>query len=269
MAAHALVGPRGRRADGRRGRPVTGPLVRRWTRRRPRLTIANGGARATTLTVTAFGVPEGPNRRAATAMPSRAATTRWTARRCRRCRHRSRHAAGDGARGHALRQWRGAADGGRPAARRVRDRQPQPAARGAGRRWPTGWIPEPGTPNSGRPLPGGGGPARQCAFRLAYVVRAVSPGTFHHPAASVEDMYRPDLPRPDRGGPRDRDGMMRARLSRWRGPVAGAAARDAGDAWVDATVLPVLGWKPRSRCWPATAALARLYGGRWPLAAGA
>jgi uncharacterized protein YfaS (alpha-2-macroglobulin family) len=30
-------------------------------------------------------------------------------------------------------------------------------------------------------------------FRLAYVVRAISPGTFHQPAASVEDMYRPDL----------------------------------------------------------------------------
>ncbi|HMO70819.1 MAG TPA: alpha-2-macroglobulin family protein [Paracoccaceae bacterium] len=30
-------------------------------------------------------------------------------------------------------------------------------------------------------------------FRLAYVVRAVSPGQFHHPAASVEDMYRPDF----------------------------------------------------------------------------
>ena len=28
-------------------------------------------------------------------------------------------------------------------------------------------------------------------LRLAYVVRAVSPGDFHHPAASVEDMYRP------------------------------------------------------------------------------
>jgi uncharacterized protein YfaS (alpha-2-macroglobulin family) len=28
-------------------------------------------------------------------------------------------------------------------------------------------------------------------FQLAYVVRAVSPGAFHHPAASVEDMYRP------------------------------------------------------------------------------
>lgn len=28
-------------------------------------------------------------------------------------------------------------------------------------------------------------------FQLAYIVRAVSPGDFHHPAASVEDMYRP------------------------------------------------------------------------------
>ncbi|MGL6208805.1 MAG: hypothetical protein ACRC14_03120, partial [Paracoccaceae bacterium] len=30
-------------------------------------------------------------------------------------------------------------------------------------------------------------------FKLSYVVRAVSPGEFHHPAASVEDMYRPDF----------------------------------------------------------------------------
>lgn len=29
------------------------------------------------------------------------------------------------------------------------------------------------------------------AFKLAYIVRAVSPGAYHHPAASVEDMYRP------------------------------------------------------------------------------
>lgn len=29
------------------------------------------------------------------------------------------------------------------------------------------------------------------AFQLAYIVRAISPGKFHHPAASVEDMYRP------------------------------------------------------------------------------
>lgn len=31
------------------------------------------------------------------------------------------------------------------------------------------------------------------SFRLAYILRAVSPGTYHQPAASVEDMYRPDL----------------------------------------------------------------------------
>ncbi len=30
------------------------------------------------------------------------------------------------------------------------------------------------------------------AFQLAYIVRAVSPGEFHHPAALVEDMYRPE-----------------------------------------------------------------------------
>ena len=29
-------------------------------------------------------------------------------------------------------------------------------------------------------------------FQLAYVVRAVSPGSFAHPAAQVEDMYRPE-----------------------------------------------------------------------------
>lgn len=31
------------------------------------------------------------------------------------------------------------------------------------------------------------------SFRLAYIVRAISPGSFHHPAALVEDMYRPDF----------------------------------------------------------------------------
>jgi len=29
-------------------------------------------------------------------------------------------------------------------------------------------------------------------FQIAYLVRAVSPGVFAHPAASVEDMYRPE-----------------------------------------------------------------------------
>ncbi|MEM6622900.1 MAG: alpha-2-macroglobulin family protein [Pseudomonadota bacterium] len=30
-------------------------------------------------------------------------------------------------------------------------------------------------------------------LRVAYIVRAVSPGSFHHPAALVEDMYRPEF----------------------------------------------------------------------------
>lgn len=29
-------------------------------------------------------------------------------------------------------------------------------------------------------------------FQLAYIVRAIAPGSYHHPAASVEDMYRPE-----------------------------------------------------------------------------
>ncbi len=32
---------------------------------------------------------------------------------------------------------------------------------------------------------------RDDTIRLAYIIRAVTPGDFHHPAASVEDMYRP------------------------------------------------------------------------------
>ena len=30
-------------------------------------------------------------------------------------------------------------------------------------------------------------------FELAYILRAVTPGRYHHPAALVEDMYRPAL----------------------------------------------------------------------------
>ncbi|MYZ47941.1 alpha-2-macroglobulin family protein [Propylenella binzhouense] len=36
-------------------------------------------------------------------------------------------------------------------------------------------------------------PEEPTRFQLAYVVRAVSPGVFAHPAAHVEDMYRPEL----------------------------------------------------------------------------
>ncbi|MDF0696139.1 alpha-2-macroglobulin family protein [Rhizobium sp. MC63] len=36
-------------------------------------------------------------------------------------------------------------------------------------------------------------PGEEREFNVAYVVRAVTPGTYDHPAASVEDMYRPEL----------------------------------------------------------------------------
>lgn len=35
-------------------------------------------------------------------------------------------------------------------------------------------------------------PEQSAFFRVAYTVRAVSPGTYVHPAATIEDMYRPD-----------------------------------------------------------------------------
>ena len=79
-------------------------------------------------------------------------------------------------------------------------------------------------------------------FRLAYMVRAVSPGRFHRPAASVEDMYRPAYrARTDAGTVTVRDGMTarpRRRLPR-RWPLA-AGALVALDRWIDATVLPPL-----------------------------
>jgi uncharacterized protein YfaS (alpha-2-macroglobulin family) len=35
-------------------------------------------------------------------------------------------------------------------------------------------------------------PEQSAYFRVAYTVRAVSPGSYVHPAATVEDMYRPE-----------------------------------------------------------------------------
>jgi uncharacterized protein YfaS (alpha-2-macroglobulin family) len=35
------------------------------------------------------------------------------------------------------------------------------------------------------------GPKDRLQFQIAYLVRAVSPGVFSHPSATVEDMYRP------------------------------------------------------------------------------
>ena len=50
----------------------------------------------------------------------------------------------------------------------------------------------------------------QRSATLAYVVRAVTPGLFAHPAATVEDMYRPRIFRPDLHRHGRSDGAMRA-----------------------------------------------------------
>ena len=39
---------------------------------------------------------------------------------------------------------------------------------------------------------GNSAPAEAVTASVAYIVRAVTPGTFVHPAATVEDMYRPE-----------------------------------------------------------------------------
>ena len=48
------------------------------------------------------------------------------------------------------------------------------------------------------------------------MVRAVSPGTFHHPAASVEDMYRPDFRARSDAGTVTIAAVMRARAGSLR-----------------------------------------------------
>ena len=147
------------------------------------------------------------------------------------------HPAGDGADGEALRPAGGAADGGRPAC--------PPGSRSTTRtccaaatsgRW-TGWRP----PRAAVPQ------FRQDRFlaavdwrsdepfRLAYIVRAVTPGTLPpRRAASVEDMYRPQIRarRPRRAG--DGHRMRPRALLPWRCCCWSLGlARDAFDAWID------------------------------------
>lgn len=190
MAARGLVGTgaEGLELDGV---PVTGPLVRRFDG--APLTIRNAGSAPTTLTVAAFGQPEG------------------------------REPAGGA--GYDIQRSYYTLDGAKadPATLRTGTRlvavlDVTPTGTGEARLMvsdplPAGW--EIDNPNL---LQGGQVAAldwldpegnvthaefradrflaaldRQddTPFRLAYILRAVSPGTFHHPAATVEDMYRP------------------------------------------------------------------------------
>ena len=206
LAAHALIGQLGSDGVTLNGSPVDGPLVRvlkagaDLSEESKALTVSNGSTRPSTLTLTTYGVPKVPG-----------------------------PATGNG---YAInRQYFtmtgepiNLEDGVKAGDRMVVILEIEPFGKAESRLimadpLPAGFeIDNPNLLRSGE-LRGGevGGlnwldvqedtehtEFRQDRFisqvdwsgnktlRLAYVVRAVSPGSFHHPAASVEDMYRPN-----------------------------------------------------------------------------
>ena len=92
--------------------------------------------------------------------------------------------------------------GQRPVAGRLRDRQSAPGRQRRADATSPGWRrPRPRISNSATTVssrPSTAIRATRRTFTLAYVVRAVTPGTYAHPAASVEDMYRPRIFGPHR-----------------------------------------------------------------------
>ncbi|NGQ90098.1 alpha-2-macroglobulin family protein [Rhodobacter sp. HX-7-19] len=176
------------------GQPAEGPLVEMRSLGAAPVTVANGGA-DTILTVTTFGVPEGDEA-----------------------------ASGNG---YAINRSYFALDGTPmdPATVKVGTRmiavlEVIPFGRGEARLMVADPLPAGFEIDNPNLMTGGAVPAlaglglmdfvthaeyRQdrflaavdrmdnAPFRLGYVVRAVSPGVFRHPAASVEDMYRPDF----------------------------------------------------------------------------
>jgi alpha-2-macroglobulin len=196
LAAHALIDAPGAEGLTLNGAPADGPLVRVLDSAVAQpIIVANTGARDTTLTVTAFGVPSEP--------------------------------VAAGGNGYAISRSYFTLDGqpaqvdGVPVGTRlVAVLQVTPFGTGEARLMVSDPLPaglEIDNPNLIR---GGDilgldalGLESQVThsefrqdrfltaldrmdgtpFRLGYIVRAVSPGSFHHPAASVEDMYRPDF----------------------------------------------------------------------------
>ena len=195
MAANAMIDRDGGRNITLNGEPATGPLVRVLDANYRDPVVVRNTGRKTTLTVTTFGVPEVPE----PAGGNGYAITRSY---------------------YTLDGEPASLDGLKTGDRLVAVLEITPFGRGEARLMVTDPLPaglEIDNPN----LISGGSVAalgfldlagevahsefRQdrfltaidrtsnAAFRLGYILRAVSPGTFHHPAASVEDMYRPDF----------------------------------------------------------------------------
>ena len=197
LAANALIDGPGAEGITLNGAPADGPLVRVLEASNPApVAVVNGGAKPTTLTVTTYGVPEVPE-------PA-------------------------GGKGYGIQRsyytMEGApvrlSDGVAAGTRLVVALKVMPFAKTEARLMVSDPLPAGFEIDNPNLLQGGQIAAldwlqitsdvahsefRQdrfltaidwaddAPFELAYIVRAVSPGVFHHPAASVEDMYRPDF----------------------------------------------------------------------------
>ncbi|MDR5652747.1 alpha-2-macroglobulin family protein [Ruixingdingia sedimenti] len=193
LATHALIGQPGAEGLVLDGTPVAGPLVRLLDDAAAPVTVANTGSAATQLTVSTFGVSE---------VPEPASGNGYAIRRSH----------------YTLEGEETTPDHVAPGTRLVTVIEVDPFADTEARLvitdpLPAGWeIDNPNLLRDGQvsaldwlELTEDVQHAefRQDRFvsavdqrgdgtiRLAYIVRAVTPGSFHHPAASVEDMYRP------------------------------------------------------------------------------
>ncbi|KAB2886791.1 MAG: alpha-2-macroglobulin family protein [Albidovulum sp.] len=194
MATHALIDRSGAEGFSVSGAPVTGPLVRVLDAeaREPQV-ITNGTGREATLTLTTFGVPTEPE--PAGGKGYAIARSYYTM----EGEPADIASVPQGTRLVAVIEVTPTATG--EARLIVNDPLPagfeidNPALIRAGDIAALGWLETAETRMSEfrqeRFLAAVDWTSSE-PFRLAYILRAISPGTFRHPAASVEDMYRPD-----------------------------------------------------------------------------
>ena len=194
VAAHALIDRPEAEGVTINGAPASGPMVHVLDAGGAALSVANGGPRATTLTLTTYGVPDTPGAAGGTAY---AIERRY----------------------YTLEGQPTTLDTVPMGTRLVAVLEVTPFGRGEARLMVSDPLPAGFEIDNPNLLRAGDVAAfdwleteenvthaefRQDrflaaldrygndSFRLAYVMRAISPGVFHQPAAQVEDMYRPD-----------------------------------------------------------------------------
>ncbi|SHI86232.1 alpha-2-macroglobulin family protein [Wenxinia saemankumensis] len=192
-AADALAGDAPALALTRNGAPLDAAPVERRAAGDPPVTFGNRGDAPVELTLTAFGVPE---------MPGPAQGTGWTIERRYYALDGTPAPPGEAAAGDRLVAVLTVTPLG-PQAGRLMVADPLPGGfeidnpnllRGgdlSGLAWLETVTPETAEFRQDRFLAAVDWRG-ESSFRLAYIVRAVTPGSYHHPAPSVEDMYRPE-----------------------------------------------------------------------------